>query len=62
MNIVKDVKEILKLQSHHEKRSQLEQLSDVFEYGHELSKEKIAAGVQLLLAAVLQEEGELPLS
>src|SRR2546421_8572936 len=56
MDTIKDVKEILKQQNLQEKRSQLEQLSDVFEYGHELSEGDVAEGGQLLLAAALQED------
>jgi hypothetical protein len=55
MDIIKDVKETLELQNHHEKESQLEQLSDVFEYCHDLSEGDVAEGVQLLLAEALQE-------
>lgn len=56
MNIIESVKEILVQQNFYEKESQLEQLSDVFEYVQELGEEDVAKGVQLLLAAALQEE------
>jgi len=58
MNIAKDVTEILTLQKTSEKRSKLEQLSDVFEYGHDLSIENVAEGLKLLLAAALQEDDQ----
>jgi hypothetical protein len=58
MDIVKDVKEILKLQDTHEKRRQIEQISDVLEYWPDLSEKDVAEGSQLLLAAALQEEDE----
>jgi hypothetical protein len=58
MDIVKDVKEILKLQNTHEKERGVEKLSDVFEYIHELSEGDVAEGVQLLLIAGLQENDQ----
>ena len=58
MDIVKDVKEMLEQRNPYEKESEIEQLSDVFEYSRDLSQEDVAAGVQLLLAAALQEEDQ----
>jgi hypothetical protein len=55
VNIVEEIKETLKLQNHHEKESQLEQLSDVFEYCRNLSEGDVAEGVQFLVAEALQE-------
>ena len=56
MNIIENVKEILEQQNFYEKESQLEQLSDVFEYVQELGGEDVAKVVQILLEAALQEE------
>jgi hypothetical protein len=57
-DIPKRIKEILVEQNPHEKERQLEQLSDVFEYCHDLSKRDVAEAVQLLLAEALQEEDQ----
>lgn len=59
MDIVQDVKEILKLQDIHEKRSQIEQISDVLEYWPDLNEKDVAEGSQLLLDAALQEKDEV---
>lgn len=59
MDIVKEVKEILTLQDIHEKRRQIEQISDVLEYWPDLSEKDVAEGSQLLLDAALQEEDEV---
>jgi len=58
MNILKDVREILAQRNPHEKMSGSENLSDVFEYGRDLSQRDVAEGVQLLLAAALQEDDQ----
>ena len=58
MDIVQNVKEILKLQNTLEKRSQIEQVSDVLEYWPDLSEKDVAEGSQLLLDAALQEKDE----
>jgi hypothetical protein len=55
MDILKDVRAILELQNSHEKERGTEKISDVFEYVHELSEGDVVEGVQLLLAAALQE-------
>jgi hypothetical protein len=56
MDIVKEVKEILALQSHYEKDDRLEQITDVLEYHHGLNEADVVEGVRLLLAAALQED------
>ncbi len=59
MNIVKEIKEILALQSSNEKDSRLSVLSGEFEYGDELNKADVAEGTRLLLAAALQEDDKV---
>jgi len=55
MDILKQVKEILKQQDPQEKDTQLSQLDDVLEYHHDLREADVVEGVQLLLVATLQE-------
>jgi hypothetical protein len=58
MNIINEIKETLALQNSQERVSKLEQISDVFEYGHGLNVEDVMEGTKLLLAAALQEKDQ----
>ncbi len=56
MDIIKNIKDVLALQNHYEKRSKLEYLSDVFEYNKWLEAEDVAEGVKILLFFALKEK------
>lgn len=57
-DILKEARATLEQQNPQEKISGSENLSDVFEYGHDLSQRDVIEGVQLLLAAALQEDDQ----
>jgi len=58
MDIIKEIKEILALQNLNEKEIRLSLLNDEFEYGDGSNEADIAEGIQLLLAATLQEDNK----
>jgi hypothetical protein len=55
MNIVKEINEVLALQDSNDREDGLERINDLFEYAQGLKDVEIVEGVQLLLAAILQE-------
>jgi hypothetical protein len=59
MNMTKEIQDALALQNPQEKVGRLEQLSDVFEYGHSLNEEDVIEGTKLLLTATLEEKDHL---
>src|SRR5436305_8546422 len=59
MDIVKEIKEILRLQNPNDKDTRLSTLNDEFEYDDSSNEADIAEGTQLLLVAALQEDNKM---
>ena len=56
MSMTKEIKDTLALRNPQEMVGRLEQLSDIFEYDHNLREEDVIEGTKLLLDAALREK------